>query len=237
MGHALRKALGVIAVSQRRGQAAGTAIVAVQAGVPQLAASSLKAALDRDWDDPAARDGALAEVLGFLDQVEAFAAGHYGDRAAAAVAVARQYATRTWTTPGRGRRCAAGSPETCASAPGTRTCGTAARAGPFALTTGEDLLPGRGVHLPACRRCRRHRRMASGPQVAAPQPAAGHRPDHRGGAAARAAGAAGRRHRPDLQGEPATSRVRRLASAGQHRRRGLDLAAAPAAVQRRDLRL
>jgi len=68
-GHALRKALGVIAVSQGRGRAAGTAMVAAQAGVPQLAASSLKAALDRDWDDPAARDGALAEVLGFLDQV------------------------------------------------------------------------------------------------------------------------------------------------------------------------
>jgi hypothetical protein len=91
MGHALRKALGVIAVSQGRGQAAGTAIVAAQAGVPQLAASSLKAALDRDWDDPAARDGALAEVLGFLDQVEAFAAGQPGDQAAAqAVAVARE---------------------------------------------------------------------------------------------------------------------------------------------------
>ena len=60
MGHALRKALGVIAVLQGRGQAAGTAVVAAQAGVPQLAASSLKAALDRDWDDPAARDQALS---------------------------------------------------------------------------------------------------------------------------------------------------------------------------------
>jgi hypothetical protein len=91
MGHALRKALGVIAAAQGRGQAAGTAIVAAQAGVPQLAASSLKAALDRDWDDPAARDLALAEVLGFLDQVGAFAAGQFGGQAAAAaVAVARQ---------------------------------------------------------------------------------------------------------------------------------------------------
>jgi Transposase DDE domain/Transposase domain (DUF772) len=91
MGHALRKALGVIAAVQGRGQAAGTAIVAAQAGVPQLAASSLKAALDRDWDNPAARDEALAEVLGFLDQVEAFAAARYDDEtAAAAVAVARQ---------------------------------------------------------------------------------------------------------------------------------------------------
>jgi transposase len=32
MGHALRKALGVIAALQGRGQAAGTAIVAAQAG-------------------------------------------------------------------------------------------------------------------------------------------------------------------------------------------------------------
>ena len=91
MGHALRKALGVIAVLQGRGQAAGTAMVAAQAGVPQLAASSLKAALDADWDDPAARDGALARVLGLLDQVEAFTASQYGDAAAAAaLAVACQ---------------------------------------------------------------------------------------------------------------------------------------------------
>src|SRR5580692_3221330 len=91
MGHALRKALGVIAVLQGRGQAAGTAVVAAQAGVPQLAASSLKAALDRDWDDPAARDEALAAVLGLLDQVGAFVAGQAGGEAAAvAVAAARQ---------------------------------------------------------------------------------------------------------------------------------------------------
>jgi hypothetical protein len=91
MGHALRKALGVIAVLQGRGQAAGTAVVAAQAGVPQLAASSLKAALDADWDDPAARDAALAQVLGILDRVGAFAAGQAGDEAAGeAVAVARQ---------------------------------------------------------------------------------------------------------------------------------------------------
>jgi Transposase DDE domain/Transposase domain (DUF772) len=91
MGHALRKALGVIAVLQGRGQAAGTAVVAAQAGVPQLAASSLKAALDLDWDDPAARDAALAQVLGLLDQVAAFVAGQAGGEAAAvAVATAVQ---------------------------------------------------------------------------------------------------------------------------------------------------
>ena len=91
MGHALRKALGVIAVLQGRGQAAGTAVVAAQAGVPELAASSLKAALDRDWDDPGARAGALAEVLGLLEMVEAFIAGQAGKEAAAtAAAAARQ---------------------------------------------------------------------------------------------------------------------------------------------------
>jgi Transposase DDE domain/Transposase domain (DUF772) len=91
MGHALRKALGVIAVLQGWGQAAGTAVVAAQAGVPQLAGSSVKAALDLDWDDPAARDQALAGMLGLLDRVEGFIAGQAGDEAAAAaVAVARQ---------------------------------------------------------------------------------------------------------------------------------------------------
>ena len=91
MGHALRKALGVIAVLQGRGQAAGVTMLAQQAGVPELAASSLKAALDRDWDDPGARDGALAEVLGLLERVEAFVAGQAGGGVVAtAVAVARQ---------------------------------------------------------------------------------------------------------------------------------------------------
>jgi transposase len=91
MGHALRKALGVIAVLQGRGQAAGITMLAGQAGVPELAAPSLKAALDRDWDDPAARDDALAVVLSLLDRVEAFLAGQDGqDAAAEAVAAARQ---------------------------------------------------------------------------------------------------------------------------------------------------
>jgi len=91
MGHALRKALGVIAVLQGRGQAAGTAVVAAQAGVPALAASSLKAALDRDWDDPGARDAALVQVLSLLEAVEAFIAGQVGeDAAVTAVAAARQ---------------------------------------------------------------------------------------------------------------------------------------------------
>jgi transposase len=73
------------------GQAAGTAVLADLAGVPQLAASSLKAALDRDWDDPAARDEALAQVLGLLDRVEAFIAAAAGsDAARARLQVAHQ---------------------------------------------------------------------------------------------------------------------------------------------------
>jgi transposase len=91
MGHALRKALGVIAVLQGRGQSAGITVLAGQAGAPELAASSLKAALDRDWDDPAARDAALAVVLGLLDRVEAFIARQAGDEGSSeAVAAARQ---------------------------------------------------------------------------------------------------------------------------------------------------
>jgi transposase len=91
MGHALRKALGVIAVLQGRGQAAGITMLAQQAGMPELAASSLKAALDRDWDDPAAREEALAVVLGLLGRVEAFLAGQAGEQAAAeAVEIACQ---------------------------------------------------------------------------------------------------------------------------------------------------
>ena len=89
MGHALRKALGVIAAL--RGQAAGTAAVAAEAGVPQLAASSLKAALDLDWDDAAARGQALAQVLGMLDRAEAFIAAAAGSgEARACLMVARQ---------------------------------------------------------------------------------------------------------------------------------------------------
>jgi hypothetical protein len=91
MGHALRKALGVIAAGQGWGQADGIPIVAGQAGVPALAASSLKAALDLDWDDPATAQVALARVLDYLNTVEAFVDGQYGQQtAAAAVAVAVQ---------------------------------------------------------------------------------------------------------------------------------------------------
>jgi hypothetical protein len=66
LGHALRKALGVIAREQGRELAA----VASEAGAELVAGSSLKAALDLDWDDPSAREQALRQVLGALERVE-----------------------------------------------------------------------------------------------------------------------------------------------------------------------
>jgi hypothetical protein len=67
LGHALRKALGVIAVQQGW----ELAEVATEAKAEVLVSgSSLKAALDRDWDDPMARQEALAVVLSALNAVE-----------------------------------------------------------------------------------------------------------------------------------------------------------------------
>src|SRR6266508_2677578 len=71
LGHALRKVVGVLARQQGWGLAEGTRVLAERAGTPQLAASSLKAALDLDWDDPAALGQALGVVLGAVGAVEA----------------------------------------------------------------------------------------------------------------------------------------------------------------------
>jgi transposase len=69
LGHALKKALGVIARQQGR----GLAEVAGEAGASLLGgATSLKAALDLEWDDPDERALALARVLDALDAVEAY---------------------------------------------------------------------------------------------------------------------------------------------------------------------
>jgi transposase-like protein DUF772 len=76
MGHALRKALGVIARQQGWGLAEGTVALADQAGAGVLGAASLKAALDLDWDDPAARDHGLGVVLAALESVEGLVAAH-----------------------------------------------------------------------------------------------------------------------------------------------------------------
>jgi len=71
LGHALRKAIGVIARQQGR----GLAELATEAQAPVLSESSLKAALDRDWDDPQQRQAALGVVLAALSAVERWVEG------------------------------------------------------------------------------------------------------------------------------------------------------------------
>lgn len=70
LGHALRKALGMIARQQGR----GLTEVVQAAGVGVLSGKSLKAALDLDWDDAAARTSALGTVLQALEAVERYVA-------------------------------------------------------------------------------------------------------------------------------------------------------------------
>lgn len=68
LGHALRKAIQVIA----RGQSRDKVAVAAEAGSVVVAGSSLKAALDLDWDDPVAKTQALTTILQALDEVESW---------------------------------------------------------------------------------------------------------------------------------------------------------------------
>jgi hypothetical protein len=70
LGHALRKALSVIAREQGRELAA----IAGEADAELVAGSSLKAALDLDWDDRQAREQALRQVIGALERVEQWVA-------------------------------------------------------------------------------------------------------------------------------------------------------------------
>lgn len=73
LGHALRKALGVIARQQGR----GLAELAADVQVPLLSGEqSLKAALDCNWDDPGERSGALTQVLTALERVETWRGKH-----------------------------------------------------------------------------------------------------------------------------------------------------------------
>ncbi len=85
LGHALRKALGVIARKPWR----GLAEVATEAGAELVAGTSLKAALDLDWDDPKQRQGALVRVLDTLETVETYLDGATTE-AKACVEAARQ---------------------------------------------------------------------------------------------------------------------------------------------------
>jgi transposase len=72
LGHALRKALSVIARQQGR----GLADLARESGASLVGGVSLKAALDLDWDDPAARETALGLVLDALTGLEGWLAAH-----------------------------------------------------------------------------------------------------------------------------------------------------------------
>jgi Transposase DDE domain/Transposase domain (DUF772) len=93
LGHALRKVVGVLARQQGWGLAEGTRVLAERAGTPELAASSLKAALDLDWDDEAALPHALGVVLAAVGRVEELAAelgGTQDPDVARGLAAARQ---------------------------------------------------------------------------------------------------------------------------------------------------
>ena len=67
LGHALKKALSVIARQQGR----ELTEIASEMEADLVAGSSLKAALDLNWDDPNEKSLALGMVLGALDQIEA----------------------------------------------------------------------------------------------------------------------------------------------------------------------
>jgi hypothetical protein len=98
LGHALRKALGVIARQQGR----GLREIADKAGASLVAGSSLKAALDLDWDDSGARQQALTMILDSLTAVEQWldtqpVQAEPTTRAVASLAVAKQVCTQDLT--------------------------------------------------------------------------------------------------------------------------------------------
>ncbi len=66
LGHALRKALKIIADEKKQEYKA----IATQSGASLMAGSSLKAALDLDWDEPLERTEALRTILETLNHVE-----------------------------------------------------------------------------------------------------------------------------------------------------------------------
>lgn len=68
LGHALRKALLLISRDQKQ----DLSTIASQAGADILAESSLKAALDLDWDDPLQKTQALTTILQTLDTVSSW---------------------------------------------------------------------------------------------------------------------------------------------------------------------
>jgi hypothetical protein len=99
LGHALRKAVGVIARQQGR----GLPEVAAAAGAPLVAGASLKAALDLDWDDPSAQSQALTSLLDALHAVAQWLdtqplEEETASRVGASLAVAQQVCAQDLTT-------------------------------------------------------------------------------------------------------------------------------------------
>jgi|GraSoi_2013_60cm_1033757.scaffolds.fasta_scaffold25921_2 transposase len=70
LGHALRKALSVLARQQGRGLAEVALAAGAQVADVVSGPRSLKAALDLDWDDPDARTRGLVRVLAALETAE-----------------------------------------------------------------------------------------------------------------------------------------------------------------------
>src|SRR6266511_3920645 len=101
LGHALRKAVGLIARQQGR----GLAEVASRAGADLVAGSSLKAALDENWEEPAARDRALGVVLDVLERVAVLveAEPNADPAAVESLAAARQVRDQDVASDGQGR--------------------------------------------------------------------------------------------------------------------------------------
>ena len=103
LGHALRKAVGVIARQQGR----GLRVVAAEAGASLVAGASLKAALDLDWDDATAPQHALTMILDALHAVAHWlnaqpVAEETTSDAVASLAVAQQVCAQDLTTTPEG---------------------------------------------------------------------------------------------------------------------------------------
>jgi len=75
----LGRALGTVATWAAKAVGRPRTEVLREAQVTLLAAPSLKAALDIDWDDPTAQTGALARLLAEVDQLEQWVARHVPD--------------------------------------------------------------------------------------------------------------------------------------------------------------
>lgn len=135
MGHALRKAVGLIADQQGR----GLAEVAQEAGATLLGGpTSLKAALDCDWDDPDQRQMAWVQVLMTLIQVEAWVQAQEGADLLQSPSPSRSAnKMSSWRTPDA-RPYGKGRPRSAASPSKTGRCAMGGRAKASALmrTTG-----------------------------------------------------------------------------------------------------